>query len=234
MTWLASTVFGAENLLPNGDFEKGTHTPVGWQTVDGLSSFWVKDPDPKHGKVLRFETGILQSQAYEWWEKILHGALPQDAPVRKPYHGEGYDTLAGLDGVWFYSDAIPIEPGAAYWLTLDVKGPGEIMTWLLGYAEKPDLTFGKDALAFRGWLGDKAGTRDPVRGHKRLLNEYDWKGQLKAGPSPHWKTFSRREKPFRPTKNTPQIRYVRVLLLAYWPPGEYYVDNVRLTKWMAE
>ncbi len=232
--WLAILMVAAEpsrgNLLPNGDFEKGANTPAGWQTVDGLTSFWVKEGDDAHGMVLKFDTSLVQSQAYEWWEKILHGASPKDAPAKKPFVGPGYDTLAGLDGVWFYSDAVEIQPAKAYWLTLDVKGPGEMMVWLLGYTKKPDLTFGGEALAFRGWLGDKNGTRDPQRNHRRLFNEYDWKGQLKAGPADVWKTFSRREKPFRPTQQTPQVRYVRVLLLPLWPPGIYYVDNVRLTE----
>src|SRR5438874_747691 len=39
---------GEKNLVANGDFEKGMGTPVGWQTVDGLTSFWVKDEDPAH------------------------------------------------------------------------------------------------------------------------------------------------------------------------------------------
>ena len=61
---------GAKNLIPNGDFEEGDLSPKGWQTIDGLSTFWVKDKDPAHGKVLKFDTDILQSQAYEWWPKI--------------------------------------------------------------------------------------------------------------------------------------------------------------------
>ena len=46
------------NLVANGDFEAGDATPSGWQTIDGLSSFWVKDADPKHGKVLKFDTDV--------------------------------------------------------------------------------------------------------------------------------------------------------------------------------
>jgi hypothetical protein len=34
--------------------------------------------------------------------------------------------------------------------------------------------------------------------------------------------------PFSPTKNTPNVRYIRVVLLPYWPPATYYVDNVKL------
>src|SRR5689334_10838996 len=73
----------AENFVPNGDFEEGDATPAGWQTVDGLSSFWVKDEDPAHGKVIRLDTDVLQSQAYDWWVKIAKGAAAKDAPAKE-------------------------------------------------------------------------------------------------------------------------------------------------------
>src|SRR5262249_9398181 len=110
------------NLIPNGDFEKGTLTPDGWQTVDGLTSFWVKDPDPAHGKVLKFDTDVLQMQAYDWWVQIAKGASPKDAPQKTPSKDPNkYDTLAAFDGAFMWSDFIPIEKGKAYWLTLDVR-----------------------------------------------------------------------------------------------------------------
>src|SRR5262245_22522297 len=73
-----------ENLVVNGDFETGDVTPTGWQTVDGLSSFWVDDPDGRNGKVLKFDTDVLQTQGYEWWAKIHAGASPTDAPGKLP------------------------------------------------------------------------------------------------------------------------------------------------------
>lgn len=221
------------NLLTNGDFERGEGTPDGWQTIDGLTTFWVDDPDRKHGKVLKVDTDVDREQGYEWWEKIRDGASPRDAPPKIAGVGAKFDTLAGWDGVWVYSDPVPVEPGKAYWLSLDVKGP-EILLWLLGYPEKPDTGYGAEAFAFLGWVGDKRGTRDPVRDHKMMIHPNDWKAQLKAGGANEWKTYSRREKPFRPTKHTPNIRWVRVLLLPYWPPATYYIDNVRLTEWVED
>jgi len=233
LLWAAGSAFagpadGSRNLLANGDFEQGTATPSGWQTVDGLSSFWVDDPDPAHGKVIRFDTDVLQSQAYAWWERIRTGAAPADAPEKLPTKPPKYDTLAGLDGVWFYSDPVPVEKGRSYWLTADARG-GEMMMWLLGYPQEPDLSFGADAAAFQGYLRKKAGQDRSQRGFDRFVSGYDWKGQLKIGGTNTWQTYSRRSKPFRPTAHTPNVRTVRVLILAYWPPGEYFVDNVRLT-----
>lgn len=220
-----------QNLLPNGDFERGEDTPTAWQTIDGLTSFWVEDPDPKHGKVMKFDTDVLQSQAYQWWGKIVDGASPAVAPKKQPTVEPKYDTLAGLDGVWFYSDYIAVEPGKSYWLTVDVKGPG-ILVWLVGYPDKPDTTFGADQGALQQYLNEAQGRAEPQqRGRPAFIHKYVWKGQMAAGGSNEWKTYSRRAKPFQPTKNTPKVRYVRVLIYPFWPPGTYYVDNVRLVEY---
>jgi hypothetical protein len=56
---------------------------------------------------------------------------------------------------------------------------------------------------------------------------------MPAGGSDTWQTYSRREKPFSPTKETPSVKYVRVMLLPYRPPATYYVDNVKLLEVLA-
>jgi hypothetical protein len=222
---------GPASLIPNGDFENGDVTPTGWQTIDGLSSFWVKDDDPAHGKVLKLDTDVLQSQAYDWWVKIARGASPKDAPKKDPTVEPKYDTLAGNDGVWFWSDFIPIEKGKAYWLTLDARGPGPVMVWLVGYPEKTTTAFGADEGAFLEYLQGKVGKPQPnKRGRDPFIHKYVWKGQLAANASEKWQTFSRRKQPFRPTSVTPEVKYLRVLILPTWPPGVYYVDNVKLVE----
>jgi len=227
----AGQTLGRPNLIPNGDFEQGDLTPKGWQTIDGLSTFWVKDSDPAHGKVIKFDTDVLQSQGYDWWVKIAQGAKWKDAPKKLPTMGDKYDTLAGLDGVWFWSDFIAIEKGKSYWLTLDVKGPG-LLAWLVGYPEKSSTAFGADAAAFQEYLQEKK-TGKPApnkRGRDPFIHNYVWKGQLAGGGGNEWKTYSRRSQPFRPTANTPKVRYVRVMILPTWPPATWYVDNVRLVE----
>src|SRR5262249_61788217 len=144
--------------------------------------------------------------------------------------------LAGLEGVWFWSDPIPVKKGQAYWLTVDAKGPsGGMLAWLVGYPEKPQTAFGADAGAFQEFLQQKITNKPLPRGRnfEPFIKKDKYRGQLSsiAGSSPNeWRTFSRRQQPFRPTENTPDVRYVRVLLYAYWPPGVYYFDNVRLTE----
>jgi hypothetical protein len=221
----------ATNLIPNGDFEKGKDTPENWQTIDGLTTFWVKDADPARGKVIKFDTDVLQSQGYDWWVKLAKGGSLKDAPKKLPTVEPKYDTLAGLDGVFLWSDPIAITRGKAYWLTIDVKGPG-LLVWLVGYPDKPDTAYGADMAAFQEYLKEKV-TGKPApkkRGHEPFLHKYVWKGQLAAGGLDQWKTYSRRAKPLRPTLNTPNVRYVRVLILPTWPPATYCVDNVKLVE----
>ncbi len=230
---LTAADLAKENLIPNGDFEEGEITPAGWQSIDNLSAFWVRDEDPARGKVLKFETDILQSQAYAWWKEIAAGGSPETAPARLPTVEPKYDTLAGLDGVWFWSDPIPVEKGKAYWLTIDVKGPAMLL-WLVGYPEKPTTRWGADAAAFQGYLQQQAGEFKNERGRKAFIHTYVWKGQMACGGADEWKTYSRREKPFRPTKERPNVRWVRVMLYPFWPPANYYVDNVKLVEVDAE
>ncbi len=241
-----------KNLLPNGDFEKGTRTPDHWQTVDGLTTFWVTDPDPKRGKCIKFDTDVLQSQGYEWWSKfaiaesqqavlrlwgypwwadLIPQPDPKQAPRKLPTTPPKYDTIAAFDGVWFWSDYVEIEKEKSYWLSLDAKGAG-MMVWLVGYPEKYPVAFGSEAKALQGYIREQTLPKnEPMkRGHSAIIARYIYRGQLMIPPSSDWQTFSRREKPFRPTAVTPTVRYVRVLVLPFWPPGEYYLDNVRLVE----
>jgi hypothetical protein len=227
-----------KNLVPNGDFEDGKDSPTGWQVVDGLTTFWVKDSDPKRGKVIKVDTDVYQSQGYDWWVKIAKGKKAKDAPKKIITKGDKYDTLAGLDGVWYWSDFIPIKKGQAYWLTIDVKGEPDVMAWLVGYEKKESNAFGADAGAFQEYLKEKktGKPKDSKRLFEGFINKYVYRGQLakargKALPK-GWTRLTRDKMPFRPTsRHTPKVRFVRVLILPYWPPGVCYIDNVRLTEY---
>jgi hypothetical protein len=221
-----------KNLVANGGFEDGDDAPKGWQTIDGLSSFHVKDADPKHGKVLKIDTDVYQSQAYDWWCEIARGSSPKKAPARTPTVGDKSDTLAGLDGAWFWSDPFPIEKGKSYWLTIDVKGP-ELMTWLVGYPEKPDTAFGADAGEFQEYFKVKQSGKPAPTGRDReaFPYKYVFRGQMKAGgDATNWKTYSRDKRAFRPTAVTPTVRWGRIVLLPHWPPAEYFIDNVKVVE----
>ena len=241
-----------KDLIPNGDFEQGADSPAHWQTIDGLSAFYVKDADRKRNKCVKFDTDVLQSQGYEWWARFARpeaagaafrtlgqpfwaaGCQPPraaDAPKKLPTVEPKYDTLAGLDGVWYWSDFFPVERGKAYWLSLDAKGAG-MMCWLVGYPERYEPFFGSEAKALIGYLRDEKLPQNAPQKRDRepVIARYVYRGQMAVGGSKDWQTFSRKEKLFRPTSVTPEVKYARILLLPFWPPGEYYVDNVRLVE----
>ena len=219
-----------KNLLANGDFEEGDDTPKGWQKVDNLTSFYVKDTDPKHGKCIKFDSDVLQSQAYDWWYQLHRkGKTLKDMPAKKPVGGAIYDTIGGLDGCFFWSDPVPVEKGKAYWLTIDSKGPG-FLAWLFGYPEKPDTAFAADMGAIQDYFkqSETGKPLDKGREHEIMIHKYKWKGQIAVGGGADWTTSQRRGKPFRPTSPYPDVKYVRVMLLPLWPNATYYVDNVCL------
>ena len=227
----------AKNLVVNGDFEKGKDSPEGWQQVDGLTTFYIDDPDKKRGKILKVDTDVLQSQGYDWWVKIAKGAKPKDAPKKLATTEPKYDTLAGNDGVWIWSDFIPVEKGKKYWFTFDYKGKPDVMAWIVGYTKKESTAFGADANAFQEYLKEKTTGKPDNRGRlfESFINKYKWRGQLNARSATDagdgWRHFRRANQPFIPTKPFGDVKFVRVLILPFWPPGEAFIDNVRLTEY---
>jgi hypothetical protein len=105
----------------------------------------------------------------------------------------------------------------------------------VGYPEKGSTAFVSESGAFRDTLKESI-IKKPVekeRGHYPFIHSYVWKGQMAAGGSNEWKTYSRREMPFRPTVSAGKpngVKYVRVLIYPFWPPTTYYVDNVKLVE----
>ena len=147
------------------------------------------------------------------------GRVAEDAPKKTPTVGDKYDTLAGNDGVWFWSDYIPVEKGKSYWLTIDVKGPA-MLAWLVGYPEKTSTAFGADEGAFQEVLRrSRRQAEGTKRGHESFIHQYVWKGQMAAGGADEWKTYSRRKQPFRPTAVRPNVKFVRVMIFPTWPPA---------------
>jgi hypothetical protein len=108
------------------------------------------------------------------------------------------------------------------------------MCWLHGYPEKGSTAFGSEAKAFQEKLQESTGKLpDRSRNFDAIIAKYVWKGQLACGGGSEWKTFSRRNQAFRPTISAGRpngVKFVRVQLFPFWPPGEYYVDNVKLVE----
>ena len=197
---------GPVELVKNGNLEEGltnAKSPIGWDRVDGVTSFWIVDPvDAKgHGHVLRMDTDVYES---EWKRRQEEMSKDPDSPPwpKTPVpERDQYATVGGNHGVSIYCDPMPVEPGRPYRLRL---------------AFRTDLPAGVAKVWVRGY-----GTLETRRGpESRRL--YDALVTVRMG-SPGWKTHSM---VFHPTKTTPAVTTMRVMLYGYWPRGGYAFDDV--------
>lgn len=223
------------NLMPNGDFNEpsadGTH-PAHWQAVDNLVFHWTNDPGaPERGRVILIDTDVSQEQAYRWWtERFVRGAPLDEAPAKDQPEGNRYDTIGGLDGGHYWSDYIEVEPGGAYRVFVDARGPAS-KVFIRGYVRKEPLSFADEHPAVQQVFREARGEPDrdergrPVR-HRLRYRYTTW---FPVGGSGEWRTYTHRE-PRRPNDReiTQDVRYIRIMLYPYWPVGEYWYDNVRV------
>jgi len=215
----AGTAVVGRNILPNGDFERGGAHPVGWDRLDGLCTFWVRRPGGK-GRCIKLNTDVLQRQAWQWWTKWRAGAPPQQAPEPLPTKPPYYDTVAGVEGVHYYSDYLPIKPGRRYrlacWQKAAVGSNSKI--FVKGYALLPTAKSDKPVRreVWRTYLKCNNTTGDWQEFALTFTVRKDFKPVVKYAPD-----GKRRSYPVR-------LRWVRVILYAYWPPGQYYFDDVKL------
>ncbi len=225
------------NLIPNGGLDEPNKTkdgPAHWQSIDNLIWFWSTDPDaPQRGKVLKIDTDVNQSQAYAWWvQRYLKGAAAGAAPSKVPTVEPKYDTIAGLDGGFFWSDYIPVKPGGAYKVYLDAKGGGAKI-FIRGYEKKVPLFFADEAPAVQGHFRKVRGEPQVnARGRPiRYYPRYVYTTWFAVGGSQQWKTYTH-NKPRHPNSReiTENVRWVRIMIYPYWPPGQYWFDNVRVVE----
>ena len=191
------------NLVPNGDFKKGAAgQPEGWNIFDRATIEWVTGGPSGKGRYARVFTDVYESEYKEFHKALREGrARPGDfSPT--PTKGPKYDTVAGTCGVSLFSEKIPVKPGAYYLFSIDIKGPMAGIffpkVFVKGYAQ--------------------------VKGEEREV----WRGPCHCRTSEdEWRTFSWKA-PKSPTMFNKGIRYLKVRVMLYWPPGTYHVDNVRL------
>ena len=194
------------NLVPNGDFEAGEKSPAAWQPIDGLTTFWAAGESPT-GKCLKMDTDVYHSQWVQWREQLKAGATADQAPGKTPTSGPKYDTVAGLYGVAYFSDPIAVKPGQSYKVEVDYRGKS-----VLGGAVE---FFPK--LFIRGY-GD-------VGGEKRVV--YDAYLALRCKTQGEKWEHNVRIVTI-PADAPAPVRFVRLMLYAYWPPNFYWFDNVTM------
>ncbi|MCX8036154.1 MAG: hypothetical protein N3D11_03675 [Candidatus Sumerlaeia bacterium] len=212
----------ARNLVVNGGFELGDRCPSGWlirfprvdlseltdiRALDNLTLFW-HDTQSTRGKCIRMDTDVDQKEVHKRMEELI--ANPDAPPWPKtPTRPPKYDTAAGLEGVSLWSDPIPVVKGKMYRMSVDVMGQTEGM-----------LFFPK--LFVRGF-----GMAKDAKGKVVLRKLYDTYLACRVEGPRRWCRFSQT---FSPTEHTPGVTEMRVVLFAYWPPGEYYWDNVEIVE----
>jgi len=217
------------NLIRNGSFESGRYWPYGWQATDGLTTFWTTGgTDGK--RCLRIFTDVLDAQWKQRDEQVRAalraaalraGGDPQSLPrnpvppppERIPTSPPYYDTVAGLHGVRYRSDFVPCKPGAIYRFSIDARAEAK----------------GAPKVFIKGFFDQKVETRDGVR----VVRRNAYRAPMTLDPCDgRWRRYARLFHPSR-SKSTLggkplKSEYLQVQIYAYWKPGSYYFDNVRL------
>ncbi|MBT3285698.1 MAG: hypothetical protein HN380_00030 [Victivallales bacterium] len=216
------------NLVFNSDFEKGKDkAPAGWTKPDNLTVYWEKSG--VKGMCIRMDTDVYRS---EWEEHRKHPDTPM---VKTPTTGTRYNTVGGTAGVAVYSRPIPVEPDGYYLVEFDVRGKGEPFMFIKGFWKcgpqdlhkmgkkmffkpfKPGPSYSLMAMGTSGEEKRDAHPGDYIQCYRRRLvarisNREEWR---------HFRTVLHFE----------AARHIEVVLLelyAFWPPGDFYFDNVRM------
>ncbi len=223
-------------LNRNGDFESG-HAP--WDAPDNAATFLVKGP-PGRGTVLKMKTDIARDPWIAYRRKLRMG---QADPTKPPTirRDTSYGCVGGLEGVHFRGEWIKATPGQRYWLVADKKGGGGAKIFIKGFADWSARADGlsEGSLARLG-MTPKQFADLPEAERKKLIA-----ADIKANPQLHrrecyrwylncgasgagWTHFAL---PFPPRGGLPaRVQWLQIQIYAYWPPGEYYWDNVHLYK----
>lgn len=197
----------SDNLVANGDFSAADDGhPDSPAHWDRPDGLGVQWTDaPGGGKAIRMDTRVSEQDLVAQWRKV--GETKWDIPH------PAMDPVAATYGLSLYSAAMPVEPGRGYRLSYDFQGePGGVKAWVRGYGEVR-----KDA-------------EHPVE-HRRMWEVFVNGGVAPAAGADGWRTATQ---DVHPTKHTPRVTEMKVMLYAYWPPGVFWFRNVRLEPLPAE
>lgn len=213
---LAAVLLAGEagrNLVPNGDFERGKDHPANWDLVDGLCTFWVEDP-VRGGMCLKCDSDVLASE-YRARQKEIKQANPPPARKKTPVKPPGYDAVGAIEGVTYWSDWIDLKPRMRYRLSVDYR---------------TDEEFAGKGLTPKVFVKSYAEVTERVLQDGRMLDKtyrrVFWKMYKDCkNARADWQTATLE---FNPTRMRPEAKWLRVMIMAYWPRGTYYFDNVRI------
>ncbi|HLX64433.1 MAG TPA: type II secretion system protein GspG [Planctomycetota bacterium] len=201
---------GEINLVQNPGFEEGDKCPAHWDRPDGLTMFWEKD-ELRGGKCIRLYTNVDNDEFLKRYDEMKLDNPPPPKPPRA-IKGAGYDTVGGNDGVPFYSEYIAIKPGMKYTLSADARSEkgGAPKIFIKGYTEQMTE------------IADENGKAKTVP-----LRRITYKGDFDFDAPKQWKTTSAT---FSPTGQRDDVKWIRVKIWAYWPPQNYWFDNIKVVE----
>lgn len=144
--------------------------------------------------------------------------------------GEGHGKAIRLDTAITEQDMIAqwTKVGLSEWIFPNpAKDPIAATYGLSFYSDAFPIEAGKRyrvMVAYRGSGGAKVWVRGYglKAGKERRL--YEAQGACPESPD-GWKDYTHE---FHPTKNTPAVTTMKVMLYAYWPPGPSWFDDVRV------
>jgi hypothetical protein len=212
------------DTLINGSFEEpGAGNPAhpkGWAHAEDYCITWMKDPmAPDHGKVIVLDTDINEPDARKRQGQLrdtLEKGLPLPAPGAKS-RGAHYGAIGGTYGVSYYSERFKCKPGQCYKVSFDYKGPsGGAKVWVRGWG----MFQGEERRRYETIVNCR------VKGTGYAHFEQAFCPTRRRGAKDKQPEEGKAPKDDAVTPN--EVSVLRVMLYAYWPPGQYYFDNVKV------
>ncbi len=122
-----------ENLIKNGNFDKGEKTPDNWEKANGLTSFYINEEG--RGRIVKMDSKVDRKQALDWMKKFKED--PDAVPPKPEYPKNDLGSIGSQEGVMLDSDLIDVKPGQNYKLTVDYKGPSAPIVFIKGFMMHP-------------------------------------------------------------------------------------------------
>ena len=227
-----------------GDFE--ARAAAGWRRPDEVSMMFVGDPRPgRKGRVLRLFTDLDREAWLKYQRDLRLGKADPKNPPRIGTVDNKYATVAGLEGVRFSSKWIEAEPGQRYWLVADMKGKTAGIffpkIFVKGFDDFSAVAEGLSDVSLNELKlsADDFAEVPPARRKAMIAADAKKHPDRYRRQVYNWYLACRNEEgvwkhyadPFPPRGGLPKnVKFLRIDVYAYWPPGEFLFDNVHLYK----
>lgn len=224
----------------NGRFE---NAHAGWDHPDNVATFLTAGPAGR-GKVLKITTNLERGPWIAYRRRLRFG---QADPTRPPKIGKdsSYASVAGMEGVHYRGAWIDAAPGQRYWLIADMKGktagiffPKIFVKGYLDYGAKA-TALPEVSLVERRMTPRQFADLPPDRRKALVVADAKKHPDRYRRECFRWYLACRNEEnvwthyaaPFPPRGGLPaNVRWLRIEVYAYWPPGDFTFDDVLLYK----